>query len=85
MLAVKEIQVEIVKEQSVLELLNQAEAIIIQKTSKRFLWKLLDDQGNIKRGTIILINGKNILDSIGLDCRVKAGDTVALFPPGGGG
>lgn len=85
LLNIKEIQLEVNHEQSILELLHQAESIIIQKTSQRFIWKLLDDQGAIKQGTIILINGKNILDTIGLECRVKDGDVIALFPPGGGG
>ncbi len=85
MLSIKEIQIECSGEMAIPELLNKAEKIVEQKTSKKFIWKLLADNGSIKLGTIIMINGKNILDSKGLECRVRKGDTVALFPPGGGG
>jgi len=47
--------------------------------------KLLDENGELKRGTIILVNGHNILHLEKLATPVKDGDIVALFPPGGGG
>lgn len=84
-MGVKEILVDVAAEQSIKELMDQAEEIVFQKTDKRFLWKLIEEDGAIKQGTIILINGKNILDSDGLSCTVNPGDTIAVFPPGGGG
>lgn len=80
-----EIQLAGIKEAPVGEVLPEIEEIILKKTSKHFLFKLLDDDGEIRQGTIILINGKNVLDRTGLTEIVRDGDTLALFPPGGGG
>ena len=54
-------------------------------TPKPFLHKLLDDQGRLITGSIILVNGHNILHLDGLETKLSDGDQVALFPPGGGG
>lgn len=81
----KEVKVQVTEEITILDLLKTVEEIIQKRTSKRFLWKLLDEENALKQGTIILINGRNILDTEGLDNRVSPADTVALFPPGGGG
>jgi molybdopterin synthase sulfur carrier subunit len=56
-----------------------------RKIKIKFLSKLLDKTGNLKQGTIILVNGQNILHSEKLETVVKPGDEVSLFPPGGGG
>jgi molybdopterin synthase sulfur carrier subunit len=85
MLNLKEIRVDCEGVQTIDNLLEQVEEIVFEKTAKKFLWKLIEEGETIRRGTIILINGRNILDSNGLNCQVKSGDTVALFPPGGGG
>ena len=85
MLKCREVKIEIPGQTSILDVLERTEVVIENKLSLRFIWKLLDDDGEIKRGTIIMINGKNILDSDGLSCQVSDGDTIALFPPGGGG
>ncbi|MCP4399329.1 MAG: MoaD/ThiS family protein [bacterium] len=77
-----EIQLAGIRETTVAEILPEIEAIILKKTSKRFLFKLLDDEGQIRQGTIILINRKNVLDATGLTEIVRDGDTLALFPPG---
>jgi len=47
--------------------------------------KLLDDDGDMLQGTIILINGHDILHMDKLDTIVEKGDSVSLFTPGGGG
>ena len=86
MLKIQEITLpDIEKGTSILYILHRAEKIVMEKTTQKFIFKLLDENGKIKRGTIILINGRNILDSNGLNCTVKDGDIIALFPPGGGG
>ncbi len=85
MLKCREIEINPSRELSVPELLEQAETVIEEKLSKKFIWKLLEADGTLKRGTIIMINGKNILDSKGLSCTISDGDVIALFPPGGGG
>ena len=46
--------------------------------------KLLE-QGAIRKGTILLVNGKNVLHLQGLDTVVGDGDEVVIFPPAGGG
>jgi molybdopterin synthase sulfur carrier subunit len=55
------------------------------KVETPFLMKLIDQEGALKRGTIILVNGANIVHLEGLATRVNDGDVVSLFPPGGGG
>ena len=50
-----------------------------------FLHKLRDESGALLQGTIILVNGRNILHTGGLDTEVNDGDVLSLFPPGGGG
>jgi len=59
--------------------------LINEKVEKNFIHKLIDDDGNLLRGTIILLNGRNIHHLKKLDTIVKNGDEVDLFPPGGGG
>jgi len=56
-----------------------------EKTEKDFVHKLLNKDGTLKKGTIILINGKNILHLDGLESIINSGDDVDFFPPGGGG
>lgn len=51
--------------------------LVIQKT--------MDDDGKLRRGTNILINGQNILSLDRLDTIIKNDDVVGLFPAGGGG
>ncbi len=84
-LQLKEIQLNSIQESPIRDVLQKVEDIVFEKTLKRFMFKLLDEDGNIKRGTMILINGQNILHMDGLNTVVRDGDTVALFPPGGGG
>jgi molybdopterin synthase sulfur carrier subunit len=50
-----------------------------------FLHKLLDDNGELIPGTIILINRRNILHLDKLETPVQEDDVVAFFPPGAGG
>lgn len=59
--------------------------LINEKVEKDFLHKLIDESGELLRGTIILVNGKNILHLEKLNTIVKTGDEVNMFPPGGGG
>ena len=47
--------------------------------------KLLETNGKMKTGTIILVNGGDVMDADKLDEVVRDGDTISLFPPGGGG
>ncbi len=67
--------------ETVTSLLNKTQAMI----ETPFLQKLLEEDCSLKTGTIILINGHNVHHLDKLDSAVDDGDTVALFPPGGGG
>lgn len=56
-----------------------------QQLATPFLHKLLDEQGELIPGTMILLNRRNILHLDRLESAVTDGDVVALFPPGAGG
>ena len=56
-----------------------------KKIDKQFLDQLIDEDLNTQRGTIILLNGRNIVHLKGMNTEVKAGDELHIFPPGGGG
>ncbi len=49
-----------------------------------FSEKLLDS-GEIRTGSIILLNGKNVLHLDKLNTKINDGDIVTLFPPSAGG
>jgi molybdopterin converting factor small subunit len=66
---------------TIMALLRLAE----EKTGQSFLDELLDEDKGLLTGTIILVNGENIRLGQGLQTRVKAGDSLALFSPAGGG
>ncbi|HHE37023.1 MAG TPA: molybdopterin synthase sulfur carrier subunit [Candidatus Cloacimonetes bacterium] len=79
-LKLSEIDLEI-QDLSILDLLKETE----KKIDKKFLFKLIDEKGELKQGTMILINGRNIFHLQKLDSIVLDGDKVSIFPPGGGG
>lgn len=56
-----------------------------QQIKTPFLHKLLDDQGIMHAGTIIMVNRRNILHLEKLATPIKDGDQIAFFPPGAGG
>ncbi len=58
---------------------------IQQQLPTPFLHKLLDDDGSMHAGTIILVNRHNIHHLEGLQTPVTDNDVVAMFPPGAGG
>jgi sulfur-carrier protein len=63
------------------ELLLQTEHHI----KKSFLDQLLNKDLKVLPGTIILINGRNIVHLEGVQTLVNSGDEISIFPPGGGG
>jgi molybdopterin converting factor small subunit len=66
---------------TIISLLRLAE----EKAGRAFLDEFLDREQGLLTGTIILVNGENIRLRQGLETRARAGDTVALFSPAGGG
>lgn len=62
---------------SVAELLQRCET----ETGKALISKLVKDDGTLIPGTMILINGQNILHLQGVYTIVRNGADVAIFPP----
>lgn len=55
-----------------------------EKTTPQLREDLLDGQ-QIKKGTLLLVDGRNVLFLDGLDTVVNEKQVIAFFPPGGGG
>ena len=66
---------------SIYELILKVE----KQIGKRFLDQLIDEKKHILSGTMILINGRNIVHLEGINSIVKNSDEISIFPPGGGG
>jgi len=81
LLKLKEISVEVENKITVRKLLE----VLQGKIKENFLEKLIDQDGNIIPGTIILVNKKNIFHLNLLDTIVNDNDEVVIFPPGAGG
>lgn len=64
--------------------LRQLIDLACDKTTPRLRDDLLNGD-SIKKGTLLLVDGRNILFLNGLDTLVHAGQEIAFFPPGGGG
>ncbi|MBM7559411.1 MoaD family protein [Marinitoga litoralis] len=58
--------------------------ILVDKFNDKKIREYLVDGKKIKVGTIILINGKNIIHLNGLDTKIEEG-VISIFPPAGGG
>lgn len=55
-----------------------------EKTTPKLKVDLLEGQ-SIKKGTLLLVDGRNVLFLDGLDTLVNDQQVIAFFPPGGGG
>ena len=56
-----------------------------KKYGTEFKNYIYDEKGNVRTYIQILINGRGIEVFQGLETKLKEGDTVAIFPPVGGG
>jgi len=63
------------------ELLTQ----LSKKHGAEFTDYIYDEKGDVRIYIQILINGRSINVFQGLETKLKEGDTVAIFPPVGGG
>jgi len=66
---------------TIMELLS----IVEKKINNKILDQLTNDKGDLTRGTIILLNGRNIVHLDKLSTIGQSGDLIDIFPPGGGG
>jgi len=55
------------------------------KYGKEFTEYLYDEKGDVQKYIQILINGTGVKALQGFETKLKEGDTVAIFPPVGGG
>ncbi len=65
---------------TVREVLERAE----QETGKPIMQELFEDDGSMRIGAMVLVDGKNISHLNGLDTTVQS-ETLSVFPPAGGG
>ena len=59
--------------------------ILDQDFDGYFTQKLLGEDGSISAGSIILVNGHNVIHLDGLETVIDNNDTITLFPPSAGG
>ncbi len=64
--------------------LRQLIDLACAKTTPQLRADLLDGDA-IKKGTLLLVDGRNALFLDGLETLVSAEQEIAFFPPGGGG
>ncbi len=60
-------------------------ARLSKKYGREFTEYLYDEKGNVRTYIQILINGRGLNALQGFETKLKEGDTVAIFPPVGGG
>jgi molybdopterin synthase sulfur carrier subunit len=81
LLKIKELNVEYSENLTIRTLLEK----IQKKVKPDFIQKLIDKNGGIIPGTIILVNKKNIFHLNQLETDIKDNDEIVIFPPGAGG
>jgi sulfur-carrier protein len=79
-LGIAGLEIELEKPVTVMKLLE----LVSQKLNTNIVPELVKD-GEIKVGTILLINGKNILHAEKLETMITEDCEVSVFPPAGGG
>jgi len=77
----KEDEIQFPSSITVEELLTQ----LSKKYGIQFTDYVYDEKGNVQTYIQILINGRGVNALQGFETKLKDGDTVAIFPPVGGG
>ncbi len=80
-LGVSSVDIEVNGPKTVEEVLR----ICSEKLGRNISEKLLEEPGKLLQGSMILVNGKNILHEEDLNTKVFPGDVISLFPPLSGG
>ncbi len=62
------------------ELIEEGSKIVGNELKEKLI-----DNGRLKRGAMILINGKNVFHLNELETEIFPDDDIVFFPPGGGG
>ncbi len=78
-LGVAFIDIELNKPTKIRELLKRVSSRLGVNIEEKLL-----ENGSLRRGTMLLVNGKNVIHLDGLDTIVEEGE-VSIFPPAGGG
>jgi molybdopterin synthase sulfur carrier subunit len=60
-------------------------ASLSEKYGREFTDYLYDERGKVRTYIQILVNGRGINVLQGFETNLKEGDTIAIFPPVGGG
>ena len=77
----KEEPVEFPKTATITSLLKE----LSKKYGKEFDDYMFDELGDVRGHLQILVNGKSVATTGGLNTKLKEGDQVAILPPVGGG
>jgi len=73
--------VEVHQDISILEFIHE----MAEKSNPRLVEEIVNHEEDLRPNVIVLINGRNIVHLDHLNTKLKDKDTVALFPPVGGG
>jgi molybdopterin synthase sulfur carrier subunit len=66
-------------------LVKELLASLSEKYGREFTDYLYDERGKVRTYIQILVNGRGINVLQGFETKLKEGDTIAIFPPVGGG
>ena len=66
-------------------LVKELLASLSEKYGREFNDYLYDERGKLRTYIQILVNGRGINVLQGFETKLKEGDTIAIFPPVGGG
>ncbi|OAQ20800.1 MoaD/ThiS family protein [Thermosulfurimonas dismutans] len=83
-LGLGEVELELPGEVPLREVLERLARVLGEKRGKVLREKLFEGQA-LRPGVIILKDGVNVLHLEGLSTPVRGGESLSVFPPGGGG
>lgn len=64
---------------------NDLLASLSEKYGREFTEYLYDERGKVRTYIQILVNGRSINVLEGFETKLREGDSIAIFPPVGGG